>query len=81
MLDENIGMRLKAMEYWRCAEVGLTVPPAAQGDSLLKVVIGEPLVGFSKCIFLLYPVFLFVCEEGLAKGHKINLEQKLIKRC
>ncbi|XP_050716575.1 4-hydroxyphenylpyruvate dioxygenase-like protein isoform X2 [Eriocheir sinensis] len=46
VLGEEIGMRLKAMEYWRCAEVGLAVPSATLEDSELKMVIAEPLSGF-----------------------------------
>ncbi|XP_045138764.1 4-hydroxyphenylpyruvate dioxygenase-like protein isoform X2 [Portunus trituberculatus] len=48
VLAENIGMRIKAMEYWRCAEVGLTVPSASEEDSSLKIVLAEPLVGYDK---------------------------------
>ncbi|KAK8722769.1 hypothetical protein OTU49_012026 [Cherax quadricarinatus] len=48
VLGDNIGLRLKAMEYWRCAETGLTTPEAATGDSSLKLVIGEPLPNISE---------------------------------
>lgn len=50
VLAGEIGMRLKAMEYWQCAEVGLTVPSATLGDSLLKLVIAEPLQGFGEFV-------------------------------
>lgn len=46
VLEGEIGMRLKAMEYWRCAEVGLAAPSATLEDSELKMVIAEPLKGF-----------------------------------
>lgn len=46
VLGGEIGMRLKAMEYWRCAEVGLAVPSATLENSELKMVIAEPLKGF-----------------------------------
>ena len=48
VLTENIGMRIKAMEYWRCAEVGLTAPSATEEDSSLKIVLAEPLIGYGK---------------------------------
>ncbi|XP_063887024.1 4-hydroxyphenylpyruvate dioxygenase-like protein [Scylla paramamosain] len=48
VLGENIGMRIKAMEYWRCAEVGLTLPSATEENSSLKMVLAEPLVGYEK---------------------------------
>jgi len=34
----DIGLRLKAMEYWHCAEVGLTTPSQSPGVSSLKFV-------------------------------------------
>ncbi|XP_042868924.1 4-hydroxyphenylpyruvate dioxygenase-like protein isoform X2 [Penaeus japonicus] len=44
VLGGNIGLRLKAMEYWRCAETGLlSAPGASMQDSSLKLVIAEPL--------------------------------------
>ncbi|XP_042203083.1 uncharacterized protein LOC121853178 isoform X2 [Homarus americanus] len=43
VLGGNIGLRLKALEYWRCAEKGLAAPNASINDSSLKVVIAEPL--------------------------------------
>ncbi|XP_066945898.1 4-hydroxyphenylpyruvate dioxygenase-like protein [Macrobrachium rosenbergii] len=45
VLADNIGLRLKVMEYWKCAESGLAFPPeeANEGDSSLKLVIAEPL--------------------------------------
>ncbi|KAG7158555.1 putative 4-hydroxyphenylpyruvate dioxygenase-like 3, partial [Homarus americanus] len=43
VLGGNIGLRIKALEYWRCAEKGLAAPNASINDSSLKVVIGEPL--------------------------------------
>lgn len=39
-IRENVGLRLKALEYWRCFERGATV---GRGDTSLKVVVGEPI--------------------------------------
>ncbi|KAK7069320.1 hypothetical protein SK128_010254 [Halocaridina rubra] len=47
VLRENIGLRLKAMEYWRCAETFLAAPDANNEDKSLKLVIAEPLPGVS----------------------------------
>ncbi|XP_013783055.1 4-hydroxyphenylpyruvate dioxygenase-like protein [Limulus polyphemus] len=52
ILDGQVGMRLKAMEYWRCAEVGLSSAPSTQpenpgansGQSLIFV-LAESLFG------------------------------------
>jgi hypothetical protein len=38
---EDIGMRLKAFEYWKCAETGLATEEKAQGS--VKFVIAEAL--------------------------------------
>ncbi|XP_068216274.1 4-hydroxyphenylpyruvate dioxygenase-like protein [Palaemon carinicauda] len=43
VLRDNIGLRLKVMEYWRCSESGLKSPPDGEDDSSLKLVIAEPL--------------------------------------
>ncbi|CAL4116310.1 unnamed protein product, partial [Meganyctiphanes norvegica] len=43
VLAGDIGLRLKAMEYWRCAETGLASPNASHGDSSFKLVIAEAL--------------------------------------
>ncbi|XP_069970953.1 4-hydroxyphenylpyruvate dioxygenase-like protein [Penaeus vannamei] len=44
VLGGNIGLRLKAMEYWRCAETGLlSASGASMEDASLKLVIAEPL--------------------------------------
>merc|ERR1719422_2477818 len=39
---QDIGMRMKAMEYWQCAESGLECPPGPSGHSL-KIVVVEAL--------------------------------------
>ncbi|XP_064097783.1 4-hydroxyphenylpyruvate dioxygenase-like isoform X1 [Macrobrachium nipponense] len=44
VLSDNIGLRLKVMEYWKCAETGLASPQEGnEDDSSLKLVIAEPL--------------------------------------
>lgn len=43
VLGDNIGLRLKVMEYWKCAETGLGPPDADSCDTSLKLVIAEPL--------------------------------------
>ena len=40
---QDVGMRLTAMEYWKCAETGLALQP--KSDSSIKIVIAEPLPG------------------------------------
>ena len=45
VLDGEVGMALKAMEYWRCAETGLQAPPASTYDPTLKFVVAESLHG------------------------------------
>ena len=44
-MDGEVGMALKAMEYWRCAETGLHAPPVSDSDPTLKFVIAESLHG------------------------------------
>lgn len=41
--QEGIGLRLTAMEYWKCSEVGLTLPFAKKKDPDCKFVIAESL--------------------------------------
>ena len=45
VMDGEVGMALKAMEYWRCAETGLQAPPASPHQPTLKFVIAESLHG------------------------------------
>ena len=43
MIDtEEVGLRLKAFEYWKCSETGLTSDPATNG---IKFVLAESLPG------------------------------------
>ncbi|XP_037068359.1 4-hydroxyphenylpyruvate dioxygenase-like protein [Pollicipes pollicipes] len=42
-LEGDVGMALKAMEYWRCAETGLSSPPTSDREPTLKFVIAESL--------------------------------------
>lgn len=78
MLGEDIGMRLKAMEYWKCAEVGLTVPSTTHGEFLLKLVIGEPLLGFGK--YFVYPTISDdICEEVTEKQNASRKTSSLKK--
>ncbi|XP_069138960.1 hemolysin VllY-like [Argopecten irradians] len=39
----DIGLRLKAMEYWHCAETGITTPSQSDGVNTIKFVIAEAL--------------------------------------
>ena len=39
---EEVGLRLKAFEYWKCSETGLTSDPATNG---IKFVLAESLPG------------------------------------
>lgn len=52
MLGGDIGIRLKALEYWRCAEVGLTAPSSPSSsltdDASLKLVLVEAVPGVGK---------------------------------
>uniref|UniRef100_A0A6A7G3T8 4-hydroxyphenylpyruvate dioxygenase-like protein n=1 Tax=Hirondellea gigas TaxID=1518452 RepID=A0A6A7G3T8_9CRUS len=41
-IEDNVGLRLKALEYWKCFETGLH-NPGDTSDCSLKVVIGEPI--------------------------------------
>ncbi|KAK3877492.1 hypothetical protein Pcinc_017818 [Petrolisthes cinctipes] len=47
VLGGDIGIRLKALEYWQCAEVGLTAPSPSltDDDASLKLVLAEALPG------------------------------------
>lgn len=58
VLGGDIGLRLKALEYWKCAETGLAVPTATTDDFSLKLVIAEALPNVSKCTKL----FAFICK-------------------
>ncbi|CAG0918950.1 unnamed protein product [Notodromas monacha] len=44
-IEGNVGLRLRAMEYWKCAELGIQadVKPSAGGDSGLRIVVAESL--------------------------------------
>ncbi|KAL7637045.1 UNVERIFIED_CONTAM: hypothetical protein RMT77_012803 [Armadillidium vulgare] len=48
VLDGVIGMRLKALEYWRCAETGVSTSSDINCANTLKLVIVEPLVNVEK---------------------------------
>lgn len=66
MLGGNIGLRLKAMEYWRCAETGLlSASGASMEDASLKLVIAEPLPDVSE--LLLPPSVGLFRRQGRAK--------------
>ncbi|XP_060065559.1 4-hydroxyphenylpyruvate dioxygenase-like protein [Ylistrum balloti] len=39
----DIGLRLKAMEYWHCAEIGITAPQQSKDGNGIKFVIAEAL--------------------------------------
>uniref|UniRef100_A0A8C6UQC5 4-hydroxyphenylpyruvate dioxygenase n=1 Tax=Neogobius melanostomus TaxID=47308 RepID=A0A8C6UQC5_9GOBI len=41
--QEGIGLRLTAMEYWKCSEAGLILPSAGQSGTDCKFVIAESL--------------------------------------
>ncbi|XP_076070050.1 uncharacterized protein LOC143041839 [Oratosquilla oratoria] len=45
VMDEPICLRLKALEYWRCAETGIASPGSKIGDASLKLVVAESLPG------------------------------------
>ncbi|KAK7009789.1 4-hydroxyphenylpyruvate dioxygenase-like protein isoform X1 [Biomphalaria glabrata] len=40
---DKVGLRLRAMEYWKCAEVGLLAADTDDGHERLPIVIGEAL--------------------------------------
>ena len=46
-MDGEVGMALKAMEYWRCAETGVQAAPDASHEPTLKFVVAESLHGKS----------------------------------
>lgn len=51
MLGGDIGIRLKALEYWQCAEVGLIAPSPSSSltdDASLKLVLVEAMPGVGK---------------------------------
>lgn len=41
--QEGIGLRLTAMEYWKCSKVGITLPFAKKKEPDCKFVIAESL--------------------------------------
>lgn len=41
--QEGIGLRLTAMEYWKCSNVGITLPSVDKKDPDCKFVIAESL--------------------------------------
>lgn len=41
--QEGIGLRLTAMEYWKCSEVGITLPSVHKKEPDCKFVIAESL--------------------------------------
>lgn len=41
--QEGIGLRLTAMEYWKCSKVGITLPFAQKKEPDCKFVIAESL--------------------------------------
>lgn len=41
--QEGIGLRLTAMEYWKCSEVGMALPFAHKKEPDCKFVIAESL--------------------------------------
>ncbi|KAF0289343.1 4-hydroxyphenylpyruvate dioxygenase-like protein [Amphibalanus amphitrite] len=43
VMGGEVGMALKAMEYWRCAETGLQAPPTDPNQPTLKFVVAESL--------------------------------------
>jgi len=53
VLRENVGLRLKALEYWHCNETGLYSHNQSTGDISLKVVIGEPITAIGELMYLL----------------------------
>lgn len=44
-IEENVGLRLKALEYWRCFETCLYDPTS---DTSLKLVLAEPISTISE---------------------------------
>ncbi|KAF2362882.1 Glyoxalase/Bleomycin resistance protein/Dihydroxybiphenyl dioxygenase [Trinorchestia longiramus] len=40
-IEGTVGLRLRALEYWRCSETGLYIP--SHGDTSLKIVVAEPI--------------------------------------
>lgn len=57
ILQEGIGLRLRAMEYWMCSETGLVYPPSLSESNersirSLMLVVVESLPGQSKKSFM-----------------------------
>ena len=60
VLRENVGLRLKALEYWRCYETGLYCKAHHEGDVPLRLVIGEPITAIGELEFIcLFSSLLF----------------------
>lgn len=79
MLGGDIGIRLKALEYWRCAEVGLIAPSPSSSslidDASLKLVLVEAVPGVGKLsstINQISDVFIVIVQRPvLYAKHKI----------
>lgn len=46
----NVGLRLKAMDYWRCSELGVMQDGAGGTGREVKLVFAEPLQGVGECL-------------------------------
>lgn len=42
---KDVGLRLTAMEYWKCSEAGITLPSVDKKEPDCKFVIAESLPG------------------------------------
>ena len=61
----NVGLRLKAMDYWRCSEVGVSQNPVTRTGKEVKLVFAEPLEALGKSTFLFSSFFFWQWQGGV----------------
>lgn len=67
VIGDGIGMRLRVMDYWPCAESGVYNPnPDRMDESSLKIVVAESLPD-QGTLFYMHPQCPDVCLENLNK--------------
>ncbi|GIY63440.1 probable 4-hydroxyphenylpyruvate dioxygenase 2 [Caerostris darwini] len=54
ILADGVGLRLKAMQYWRCAETGLSYNKSSNPANAFMLVVVESLKGQTNCNVLTY---------------------------
>ena len=49
VIGQGIGMRLRVMDYWHCAETGVALSGSENDGSSLKIVLAESLASQGDC--------------------------------